>query len=105
MYTMENCWRLDDERSIDALKAFTSLSGKGEVDGIEFVVKAKSRRKKPKVSADFNFDFMVALTCYKSEVARELLQRCRDDIRVFGFEYAKKHWKSFIENSLRGTGK
>ena len=54
------------------------------------------------LTADWNIRFMLALDCYLPVVARDLFEDCRDDIRLFGFDYAKEKWEAFIVNSLTG---
>lgn len=57
-----------------------------------------------KVNSEFNMRFMLALDCYMHSVAQALLKDCREDIRLFGFEFAQKKWSKFIEGSLTGEG-
>jgi hypothetical protein len=52
----------------------------------------------------FNLRFMLALDCYMPSVARALMKNCREDIKLFGFEYAQRKWAKFCEYSLTGKG-
>ena len=52
----------------------------------------------------FNLCFMLALDCYMPSVAQALMKDCREDIRMFGFEYAQTKWERFIVGSLTGKG-
>lgn len=52
----------------------------------------------------FNLRFMLAIDCYMPSVARSLMKDCREDIRLFGFEYAQKKWSKFVYCSLTGKG-
>lgn len=59
--------------------------------------------EKVKVSEEqFNLGFMLALDCYMPSVARSLMKDCKEDIELFGFEFAQKKWERFIVNSLTG---
>ncbi len=45
---------------------------------------------------EFNIRFLLATQCYMPKVARALIRECRDDIELFGLEYAQKKWAKFV---------
>jgi hypothetical protein len=81
------------------------------IDGKQFVevttldVVRLERSDEWKVEVEFNLRFLLALDCYVPGVAKELLRDCREDIKMFGFEFAQKKWSRFIEYSLNGRAK
>lgn len=87
------------------MKIGVSIEGKQflEVSGLD--LERLKRFEEQKVTEEFNLRFLLALSCYIPSVAKELLEDCRDDIRLSGFEYAQKKWSRFIECSLTGKAK
>ncbi len=45
---------------------------------------------------EFNIRFLMATRTYMPKVARNLVRECRDDIKIFGLEYAQKKWAKFV---------
>lgn len=45
---------------------------------------------------EFNIRFLLATQCYMPKVALALIRECREDIELFGLEYAQKKWAKFI---------
>lgn len=81
------------------------------IDGRQFIevstsdVERLKRFEERKVTVEFSLRYLLALSCYMPGVAKELLEGCCDDIKMFGFEYAQKKWSRFIECSLTGKAK
>lgn len=46
---------------------------------------------------EFNIRFLLATQGYMPKVAKRLIRECREDIEMFGLEYAQKKWARFIE--------
>ena len=45
---------------------------------------------------EFNIRFLLAVQGCMPEIARQLIRECRDDIRMFGLEYAQRKWAKFV---------
>ena len=45
---------------------------------------------------EFSLRFLLAAQCFMPKVARELIRECRDDITIFGLEYAQEKWAKFV---------
>lgn len=45
---------------------------------------------------EFNIRFLLTTQPYIPKVALALLRECREDIELFGLEYAQKKWAKFI---------
>jgi len=52
---------------------------------------------------EFNTRFLVATQPYMPKVALQLVRECREDIKMFGWEYAQRKWAKFIEIPKEGT--
>ncbi|GAH42388.1 unnamed protein product [marine sediment metagenome] len=39
---------------------------------------------------EFNIRFLLAARCYMLKVARTLIRECREDIEIFGLEFAQQ---------------
>lgn len=87
------------------MKSGVSIEGNQFVEVSKLDLERLERFEEQKVSEEFNLRFLLALSCYMPSVAKELLEGCRDDIRLFGFEYAQKKWSRFIQCSLTGKAK
>lgn len=46
---------------------------------------------------EFNLRFLLATQPYMPKVALGLVRECREDIEMFGLEYAQQKWAKFIE--------
>ncbi len=46
----------------------------------------------------FNTRFLLATRPYIPKVAQALVRECRDDIRIFGLEFAQQKWAKFIRS-------
>ena len=44
----------------------------------------------------FNLRFLLATQCYMPKVAQHLIRECREDIKIFGLEFAQKKWAKFV---------
>lgn len=45
---------------------------------------------------EFSIRFLLATQPYMPKVARDLVRECREDIKIFGLEYAQKKWAKFV---------
>ena len=45
---------------------------------------------------EFNLRFLLATQPYMPKVALGLVGECREDIEIFGLEYAQKKWAKFV---------
>lgn len=45
---------------------------------------------------EFNIRFLLAVQPYMLKVARALIRECREDIEMFGMEFAQRKWAKFI---------
>lgn len=45
---------------------------------------------------EFSLRFLLAAQHYMLKVARALIRECREDIELFGLEYAQQKWAKFI---------
>lgn len=45
---------------------------------------------------EFNIRFLLAAQHYIYKVARALIRECREDIEIFGLEYAQRKWAKFV---------
>ena len=52
---------------------------------------------------EFNIRFLLAVRCYIPKVAVDLVRQCREDIELFGLEYAQRKWAKFIEVKREGA--
>lgn len=52
---------------------------------------------------EFNTRFLLATQPYMPKVAKALIRECREDIKMFGWEFAQKKWAKFIEIPKEGT--
>lgn len=52
---------------------------------------------------EFNIRFLLATQCYMPKVALQLIRECREDIEIFGLEYAQEKWAKFSEIPKEGT--
>jgi len=48
----------------------------------------------------FNIRFLLATRLYMPKVALNLVRECRDDIRIFGLNFAQKKWAKFINEEM-----
>jgi len=48
--------------------------------------------------SQFNAEFLLATREYHPKVALSLIRQCRDDIHLWGSEYAKDKWGRFVYN-------
>jgi len=56
-----------------------------------------SQMRLPLISKEeFNICFLLATNYYTPGVALKLIRECRDDIVLFGLEYAQRRWARFI---------
>jgi len=62
------------------------------LSGTEDTIRAKPIPTKQ----EFNIRFLLATQCYMPKVALALIRECREDIELFGLEYAQKKWAKFI---------
>ncbi|MBA7560655.1 hypothetical protein ES708_02284 [subsurface metagenome] len=46
----------------------------------------------------FNIRFLLATRPYMPKVARALVRDCRDDIKIFGLNFAQQKWAKFIRS-------
>lgn len=44
----------------------------------------------------FSIRFLLATQCYMPKVALRLIRECREDIEMFGLEYAQGKWPKFV---------
>jgi hypothetical protein len=68
--------------------------------GVEYIKEVEGEAERVK----FVFGFLLALDCYMPGVAKRLFDECKEDIKMFGFEYAQKKWSRFVVGSLTGIG-
>jgi hypothetical protein len=47
---------------------------------------------------EFNIRFLLVAQCYVPKVALALIRECREDIKLFGLEYAQQKWVKFVGN-------
>ena len=52
---------------------------------------------------EFNALFLLATQVYIPKVSLGLLRECREDIELFGLEYARQKWARFIEVKREGV--
>lgn len=45
---------------------------------------------------EFNTRFLLATQCFMPKLARQLIRECREDIEIFGLEYAQQKWAKFV---------
>lgn len=45
---------------------------------------------------EFSFRFLLAAQHYMLKVARTLIRECREDIEIFGLEFAQRKWARFV---------
>jgi len=45
---------------------------------------------------EFSLRFLLAAQPYMLKVARALIRECREDIGIFGLEYAQRKWAKFV---------
>lgn len=49
---------------------------------------------------EFSIRFLLAAQCFMPQVAHQLIRECREDIEIFGLEYAQKKWAKFVDNKV-----
>lgn len=52
---------------------------------------------------EFNARFLLATQPYMPKVGLALIGECREDIKMFGWEYAQHKWAKFVEMPKEGT--
>ncbi len=56
--------------------------------------------EQPLTKKEFNIRFLLATQPYIPKVALNLVRECRDDIRIFGLDFARKKWAKFVGKEL-----
>jgi hypothetical protein len=56
--------------------------------GVEYVKEVEGEAERVK----FVFGFLLALDCYVPGLAKRLFDDCKEDIKMFGFDYARRKW-------------
>lgn len=52
---------------------------------------------------EFNTRFLLATQPYMPKVSLQLIRECRQDIKMFGWEYTQNKWAKFVEIPKEGT--